>query len=165
MQLHIWSEGTNNNSSLCSVACTRCLRCKYATMGRIKCTGQSVSEKGHKASLVSSFPSLCRTNPQHGQGEWLGLKYKPPHTFWQPCGEKLRMNTEAWHSCEGKRETAAGWIPCSGAILPPLLHADPSSNKSQNTAVWKKNVSTEETLKWSNSLTAHQPSVHVFDWI
>jgi len=57
------------------------------------------------------------------------------------------MNTEACRNCKGIREATVGWSPCSGIVLPPVLHPDPSSNQSQNIAVQKRHVLTEETAK------------------
>lgn len=139
MQLHIRSEGTNNNSSLCSVACTCCLQCKCATVGRINYTGQSVSEKGHKASLVPSFTTLfAALLPSADEGNGWAWNTNLHAASGSHVG--TRMNAEARHSCKGKREATAGWIPCSGLIFPRCCIQTPAVTKDR-TPQCKRNMS------------------------
>lgn len=70
------------------------------------------------------------------------------------------MNAEAHHGCKGNRGATDALGPCKWPLFSSLLHTDIGGN--QNTAVRKKRVSTEVTLKRSNNLTAHQHSTCVW---
>lgn len=108
----------------------------------------------------SSTTFFATELPRIGRGNgwaWNTSLHTPSVSpVWKSEAWTLRHTTAA----RATEEPQTRWVLVSGPFFSSLLHTDIGGN--QNTAVRKKRVSTEVTLKRSNNLTAHQHSTCVW---